>query len=70
MVARLRGVAGDERSAEVTQRAMEYLHMLFATPRSPGIGLAVTALGGVADRASITETMVGYTRDVLGALGG
>ena len=68
MVARLRLVAADERSADVTRRAMEFLRMLFATPRSPGIDLAVTALGGIGDRSSVTETMVGYTRDVLAAL--
>lgn len=69
MVARLRRVAGDERSADVTRRAMEFLGMLFATPRSPGIDLAVTALGGIGDRSSVTGTMVDYTRDVLAAFG-
>lgn len=35
MVARLSRVTSDERSAEVTERALTFLHMLFATPRLP-----------------------------------
>jgi hypothetical protein len=68
MLVRLGRVAGDERSADVTRRAMDYLQMLFATPRSPGIDLAVTALGGIGDRSAVTETMVDYTREVLKAV--
>ncbi len=67
IVARLRLVGDDERSSGVTGRAMDYLDMLFATPRSPGIDLAVTALGGIGDRDNVTETMVNYTRDLLAA---
>jgi hypothetical protein len=69
MIERLRRVGGDERSSDVTRRAMDYLRMLFATPRSPGIELAVTALGGVADRDDVTATMVDYTREVLSRFG-
>ncbi len=34
---RLRRVADDERSTDVTHRAIGYLRMRFGTPRSPGI---------------------------------
>jgi hypothetical protein len=69
MIERLRRVGDDERSSEVTRRAMDYLRMLFATPRSPGIELAITALGGIGDRDDITAAMVDYTREILSMFG-
>ncbi len=65
MLSRLRPVRDDERSADVTAQAMNYLRALFATPRSPGIELADDALGQVGHRDDVTRTMVDYTRDVL-----
>ena len=66
---RLRPIGDDPRSADVTQSGMEHLRTLFATPRAPGIELAVTALGGISDRREVTETMVGYTRELLATFG-
>lgn len=65
MLARLRQVSDDDRSAEVTARALEYLRALFATPRSPGVALAADALGQVANRADVSATIVDYTRLLL-----
>lgn len=69
MIERLRRVGDDERSSDVTRRAMDYLRMLFATPRSSGIELAVTALGGISDRDAVTAAMVDYTREILSMFG-
>lgn len=69
MAGGLRRLGNDPRSADVTKQAMEHLRTLFATPRSPGIELAVTALGGITNRRDVTETMVGYTRDLLATFG-
>ena len=48
----LRMLLADERSATVTDTAIAYVRQLFATPRSPGIQLAVQALGPAADPAT------------------
>lgn len=56
----------DERSAATTDVALDYLHRLFATPRSPGIELAIQALAGVVDQPTVTVVMTGYTRQLLG----
>ena len=55
----------DERSATNTMKALDYLRQLFATPRSPGIQLALQALAGIIDEATITTSMTTYTRDLL-----
>ena len=55
----------DDRSASATEVALDYLRRLFATPRSPGVELAITALAGVAEEATVTTVMTGYTRDLL-----
>ena len=51
----------DGRSATTTVKALDYLHQLFATPRSPGIQLAHQALAGIIDEATITTSMTTYT---------
>ena len=45
--------------------ALTYLRRLFATPRSPGVLLAVQALGGIVDRATVETFMCDSTRDLL-----
>jgi hypothetical protein len=67
MVMRLRQVADDPRCADVTVIATEYLRSLFATPRSPGIALAIEALGHVAHPDDVAATMTDYTRRLLDA---
>jgi len=53
----------DEHSASVTRQAIEYLVQLFGTPDRPGVELATQALADVADESTVTEMIVGYTRD-------
>lgn len=55
----------DERSAETARQAITYLRQLFATPRSPGVALAVSALAGVIDEPTVVATITGYTTDLL-----
>ena len=65
MWARMAQVGNDERSKAVTAAAIELLRRLFTTPRSPGIGLAVDALGQVISPDAVTQVMVSYTRSLL-----
>ena len=65
MLTRIEQVRDDERSAAVTALAIGYLLTLFATPRSPGIGLAADALAQVVGGDAVTLAMVGYTRSLL-----
>lgn len=65
MSARLAHVSTGERSAEVSALAAGYLRTLFATPRSPGIALAVDALGQAMSGGVVTRTVVSYTRSLL-----
>lgn len=58
----------DERSAGATTVAIGYVRQQFATPRSPGLQLAVRALAIAADQPTVTITMTGYTQDLLAAL--
>ena len=58
----------DDRSAGATATAVEYVRQLFATPRAPGIQLAVQALDIAADQSTVTTTMTGYTQDLLSQL--
>jgi hypothetical protein len=67
MVTRLRQVGDHPRCSDVTVRAMDYLRALFATPRSPGIALAIEALGHVAHPDDVSATITDYTRQLLGA---
>jgi len=55
----------DERSSTATSAALGFVRQLFATPRSPGIGLAVQALSGIIDPATVTSVLTGYTSDFL-----
>lgn len=68
MLERLRRVRVDDRSADVTARAMDYLRALFATPRSPGVALAAEALGQVAHPDDVSSVMTDYTRRLLDAV--
>ena len=52
----------DERSAAVTEKALDYLVQLFGTPGRPGVRLANQALADVTDTSTITQMVVGYTR--------
>lgn len=56
----------DDRSSATATQALGYISELFATPRSPGIELAATALAGIVDEASVATVMTGYTREFLG----
>lgn len=58
----------DARSADATSLAIDYLQKLFATPRSPGVRLAVAALAVAADEATVTTTITGYVQDLLQSL--
>ena len=58
----------DQRSAEPTSKAIDYVRVLFATPRSPGVRLAVSALAIAADDEAVTTTMTGYAQDLLKSL--
>lgn len=69
MCSRLAAVGADERSATVTTLALAYLQTLFATPRSPGVALAVDALAQVVDVDAVTITMVSFTRNILDRVG-
>ena len=62
LVERFERVAADERSAAVTRTALGYLKTLFATPRSPGIELAVAALGPLATQYGAEQMLADYTR--------
>lgn len=50
---------------EMSALAAGYLRTLFATPRSPGIALAVDALGQAMSGGVVTRTVVSYTRSLL-----
>ena len=56
----------DDRSSATATQALGYISELFATPRSPGIELAATALAGIVDEASVATVMTGYTQEFLG----
>ena len=58
----------DERSSVATSAALVFVRQLFATPRSPGIDLAVQALAGIIDPAIVTSALTGYTSDFLQAM--
>ena len=59
----------DERSAAVTEQALDYLVQLFGTPGSPGVRLATQALADVADASTVTAMIVGCTRDLAREVG-
>ena len=60
----------DQRSAAVTEQALDYLVQLFGTLGSPGVRLATQALSDVADTSTVTQMVVGYTRDLVQATSG
>ena len=68
MAATTRRLLADERSAATTMQALDYLIRLFGTPRSPGVELAAGALADVADPATVSGLVVGYTRDLDNAV--
>jgi hypothetical protein len=63
--ARMVQVSEDERSRAVTAVAIGYLRTLFATLRSPGIGLATDALSQIVGGDAVARVMVSYTRSLL-----
>lgn len=65
MAVALGGLLSDDRSRSTTELALGYLRRLFATPRSPGVELAVQALDGIIDRTTVATFMSGYIRDLL-----
>ena len=69
MTSLMRMLLADERSTSVTEAAIAYVRQLFATPRSPGVQLAVQALGIAADAGTVTIALTGYAHELLGELG-
>jgi len=55
----------DARSSTATRTALSFVRQLFATPRSPGIELAVQALAGIIDPTTVTSVLTGYTSEFL-----
>lgn len=55
----------DSRSAIATEQALVLVRQLFATPRSPGIPLAIQALSGIVDSATVTTVLTSYTQEFL-----
>ena len=68
MIRLMQMLLADERSAAAATVAIGYVRQLFATPRSPGVQLAVQALAIAADQATVTITMTGYAQDLLAEL--
>ena len=68
MIRLMQTLLADDRSAAAATVAIGYVRQLFATPRSPGVQLAVQALAIAADPATVTITMTGYAQDLLNAL--
>jgi hypothetical protein len=68
MIRLMQTLLADDRSAAAATVAIGYVRQLFATPRSPGVQLAVQALAIAADQATVTITMTGYTQDLLAEL--
>ena len=65
MIALLRALLADDRSASATNTALGYARRLFATPASPGAQLAIQALRGVIAEDTVAAAIISYTRDVL-----
>jgi len=68
MVERSSVLLGDPRSAETTRRAIDLLDSLFGTPRGVGTQMAIRALTGVMEPATVIEICTAFTRDVLDRL--
>lgn len=58
----------EERSAEAAATGVEHVRRLFATPRAPGVQLAVQALGIAADQATGDNHRDGLRQDPLSGL--
>ncbi len=65
MAAIAKRLLADERSASTVQKALGYLHQLFATPRSPGTQLAVQALSTVIDEPTATRFVTAYAQELI-----
>ena len=68
MVRLMELLLADERSADASVLALNFVRQLFATPRAKGVQLAVEALGIAADIETVTTTVTGYAQDLLAAL--
>jgi hypothetical protein len=69
MAAGLERLLGHPLAAEPTSAALTHAAGLFRTPRSPGIGLAITALAGVLPAPTVTTFLTAYCRTLLQILG-
>lgn len=68
MAAVLRRLLTDDRSSDVTNSALQLSSMLFLTPRSDGVQLAVSALQAVVPSVTVTTFVTGYVRALLAEL--
>lgn len=69
MAGSLERLLGHPLAAEPTNAALTHAAALFRTPRSPGIGLAVTALTGVLPAPTVTTFLTTSGRTLLQTLG-
>ena len=65
---RLRRMTDDKRSAEVARSRPAFLRQLFGTPRSPGIRLAVEAVGNLAEAYDVENLLPELTQELLAEL--
>ncbi len=65
---RLRRMTDDERSVEVARSGLAFLRQLFSTPRSPGIRLAVEAVGNLAEAYDVENLLPELTQELLAEL--
>lgn len=65
---RLRRMTDDERSSGVARSGLAFLRQLFGTPRSPGIRLAVEAVGTLAEANDIENLLPELTQVLLAEL--
>jgi hypothetical protein len=68
MVERFVVLLGDTRSAETTRLAIDRLGALFWTPRGVGTEMAVHALSGVMEAATVTQICTTFTTEMLDRL--
>lgn len=67
---RLIDLLDDERAADATRVAIDRVDPLFGTPGSLGTQMAVRALGGVLESATVEATCATFVAQLLDALGG
>lgn len=62
MVAKLRPLQSDDRSARVTAVGIDHGRRLFGTPGSTGVALGVEALRGILPEPTVVAVLTGYWR--------